>query len=71
MDGWYEIGYKISAWLLFIGSWIYCIVEYGFFLGVALGWIPAAIFALIVAALWPVIAGVLVVGGVIIFLSTL
>ena len=41
---------------VFIGFWIYCIVEYGFFFGVALGWLPSGIAATVAAVLWPLIA---------------
>ena len=29
--------------LVFLGSWIYAITEWGWFLGLSLGWIPSAI----------------------------
>ncbi|HSF93663.1 MAG TPA: hypothetical protein VLA52_01450, partial [Thermohalobaculum sp.] len=49
------------VWVLsFAGFWIYAISEYGFMLGVSLGWIPAAIAATVVAFVWPLI--VLVAG---------
>ena len=51
--------YKLGFWLVFLcvflGAWVYCISEYGFLLGVGLGWLPAGIAALIIAALWPLI----------------
>jgi hypothetical protein len=31
--------------LTFVACWIYCISEYGFLLGVGLGWLPAMICA--------------------------
>ena len=34
----YKIGASITWFLIFIGSYIYCIAEYGFLLGVGLGW---------------------------------
>ena len=47
----------ILVWgLSFAGFWIYAISEYGFMLGVSLGWLPAAIAATVVAAVWPLIA---------------
>jgi hypothetical protein len=43
-----------------LAIWIYCAVTYGFLLGFFLGWIPALIFALLVAVamiyLWPLAA---------------
>ena len=57
----------IIVWVLsFAGFWIYAISEYGFLVGVSLGWLPAAIAATIVAGLWPLIA--LVVGGIVLWL---
>lgn len=54
------IYWYIGAWIVgvptFIGTWIWCIVEYGFLLGVGLGWLPSAIVAVVVGALWPLIA---------------
>ena len=56
--------------ITFIASWIYCITEYDFVLGVGFGWIPAALCAGIIgwsvfflwggAVLFLVIAGVFV-----------
>ena len=49
----------ITGILVFIGSWIYCIVTYGFLFGVGLGWLPSGIVAVIAAFivgwLWPLI----------------
>ncbi len=53
---WYSIGFGITAFITFIGSWIYCIATYGFLLGVGLGWLPSIIVAVIAGALWPLIA---------------
>jgi hypothetical protein len=33
----YKIGAGITWFLIFIGTWIYCIAAYGFLLGVGLG----------------------------------
>ncbi len=49
----YPIGLFISGLLTFIVSWIYCIIEYGYLLGVGLGWLPSIIVAAIVGFLWP------------------
>jgi hypothetical protein len=50
----------ITAVLVFIGCWIYCIAAYGFLLGVGLGWLPsgicAALAGIVVRFTWPLIA---------------
>ena len=47
----------LEEWMiLFIGFWIYCIAAYGFFFGVALGWLPSGIAATVASFLWPLIA---------------
>lgn len=56
--------YAISIlifFIAFIGFWIYCISEYGFLVGVTLGWIPSAIAALFVAFLWPIAIVLLII----------
>lgn len=53
---WYSIGFGITAFITFVGSWIYCIATYGFLLGVGLGWLPSLIVAYIAGLLWPLIA---------------
>ena len=63
-NNWYGIGFGITWFLTFIGCWIYCIATYGFLLGVGLGWLPAAIVAAIVGALWPVILAIVILGGI-------
>jgi hypothetical protein len=57
MDGdeYAAVGY-ITGWITFFVSYIYCIAEYGFLLGVGLGWLPSMIVAFIAGLLWPVIA---------------
>ena len=56
--GWACAALACTATLLAV--WIYCAVTYGFLLGFFLGWIPALIFALLVAVamiyLWPLAA---------------
>ena len=44
----------------FIGSWWYCAANFGFLLGFGLGWLPAAIAAVIAGALTAVLWGVVV-----------
>lgn len=52
----------------FFGCWIYCVFTYGFLLGVGLGWLPAAICAVVMVWLWP-IAALAIVGVVGVLLS--
>lgn len=52
---WYSIGFAISSFVTFFATWIYCIAEYGFLLGVGLGWLPASIVAVVIGAVWPLI----------------
>jgi hypothetical protein len=58
----YKGGAIITGLIIFVGAWIYCIVTYGFLLGVGLGWLPAAITAVVAGLLWPLIAAVLLLG---------
>ncbi len=51
----YKVGYWISFFLIFIGSWIYCIASYGFLIGVGLGWFPSLIAAAILSIFWPLL----------------
>jgi hypothetical protein len=48
----YTIGCYVVWFLTFVGCWVYCISEYGFLLGVGLGWLPSAIAASVAAAVW-------------------
>jgi hypothetical protein len=41
------IGYLLGA-VTFVGAWWYCAATYGFLFGFGLGWLPAAILAVIV-----------------------
>ena len=50
------IGGFLFGGVTFIGCWIYCISEYGFLLGVGLGWLPSLITGVVVGALWPIVA---------------
>ena len=62
----YKVGAGITWFLIFIGAWIYCIAEYGFLLGVGLGWLAAAITASILCWFWPIyIIGAAILGFVI------
>jgi hypothetical protein len=53
MNEWYWVGYKICFVLVFIGCWIYCIVSYGFLLGLGLGWLPSGIAASVITPIRP------------------
>ena len=55
MDDEYLKGAIGTGILVFIGTWIWCIAEYGFLLGVGLGWLPSAITAFFAGLLWPFI----------------
>lgn len=45
---------SLLVWVVvFAASWIYCIAEYGYLLGVGLGWLPSVIVATLAALLWP------------------
>ena len=65
----YNQGFVITFLLIglicFIISWIYAISIWGFFLGVAFGWIPAALCAIIIGviagAFWPLLLLLLVI----------
>lgn len=48
------IGGIVGA-IVFVGSWIYCIVTYGYLLGFGLGWLPSLIVAFIAGITWPII----------------
>ena len=66
-DNGYIIGAAITGVLIFIGTWIYCIVSYGFLLGVGLGWLPALITAGVLCWFWPLY--VLGIVALVIFLA--
>jgi len=51
----YRVGFVITWLIVFVISWIYCIVEYGYLFGVGLGWLPSLIVATILGALWPLV----------------
>ena len=55
----YWIGAWITGGLTFVGCWIYAIAEWGWFLGIAFGWIPSAIIGVIVGVLWGVLLSLL------------
>lgn len=55
-ENWYWAGGWVCGGLTFFGCWIYAIATWGFLLGVAFGWIPAAIIAVIIGFIWPLLA---------------
>jgi hypothetical protein len=57
----YYSGFAITAIITFIASWIYCIVSYGYLLGVGLGWLPSLIVAFISGLIWPLVAFALII----------
>jgi len=61
----YIAGFIITAVISFFACWIYAFVEWGFLLGVGLGWIPSIFIAVIAGFIWPLLALVLVVGLVV------
>ena len=56
MEKIYQIPAFIVGIITFVICWIYCIDEYGFLIGVSIGWFPSGIVGFIVGALWPLIA---------------
>ena len=52
--------YGCGAWpfgiVTFLGCRIWCIVKYGFLVGVGLGWLPSAITGAVAGLLWPLLA---------------
>lgn len=65
-NSWYDaIGQPIAAvssTLVFLASWVYCFSEYGYLMGVGLGWLPSIIVALIAYALIRLLWGFFLVG---------
>ena len=55
----------------FLGCWIYAIATYGWFLGLAFGWIPALIITIIITLLSPVIAILLLIAVIILLFVVL
>lgn len=55
-ENWYRWGRVIVGIPAFIGIWIWACASWGLLVGLAIGWLPAAIGATILAAIWPVLA---------------
>lgn len=58
MESVYGWGVFVTWVVTFLAAWIYAIAEYGYLLGVGLGWLPAMIVAMVVSILWPVLAAI-------------
>jgi hypothetical protein len=56
----YSAGTVIVVILTFLGSWGYCIAQYGYLMGVGFGWIPSIIVAIVAGFLWPLILVVVI-----------
>jgi hypothetical protein len=61
----YSGGAYLTGFVVFVGSWIYCISHYGYLFGVGLGWLPSAIVGFLAGVLWPFI--VLAVGVLLLY----
>ncbi len=57
--------YWITAAATFVGVWGFCTLTYGF-LGFALGWMPAAVLAVIFGMFWPLVVLLLMVAAAVI-----
>ena len=51
-DPWWLGVHGVISGIIFLACWVYAIAAYGWFLGLAFGWIPA----LLIAAIWPLVA---------------
>jgi len=70
MRDWYDVGTWITAAATFVGVWGFCTLTYGF-LGFALGWMPAAVLAVIFGMFWPLVVLLLMVAAAVILFSIL
>lgn len=57
----YDVGAKIVGFLVFFVVSAYSVFQWGFLLGLALGWVPAFIAAVLAAFVWPLIVLVIVI----------
>src|SRR2546430_1429558 len=55
----------VRAAATFVGVWGFCTLTYGF-LGFALGWMPAAVLAVIFGMFWPLVVLLLMVAAAVI-----
>lgn len=69
----YKVVSVIHGLIIFVAAWLYCIANYGFLLGVGLGWLPAFITAVILCWLWPLfwiaVVGTVAIGGAVLLKS--
>ncbi len=56
----YWIGACVVGVITFFSIWFYAFASWGFLIGLAIGWLPAIIGAVIGALIWPL---VVLVGG--------
>lgn len=75
-DSYIAIGWRLAipvAVITFIACWIYAFFEYGFLLGVGLGWFPSLLVALVAGGLtiflWGLVPVAVVAGVAIVVLS--
>ena len=59
--------HKIVTVVTFLGCWAYAVSIWGWFIGIGLGWIPAAVFATIVAWLFPLAVFLTMIGLLLLF----
>lgn len=59
--------------LIFFCSWGYCVAQYGYLVGVGLGWLPSIIVAVLGGVttfiLWPLLAAAALVGALIVVMG--
>lgn len=66
MDNLYQTIAFFVGIIAFVVIWIYAIVSWGFLLGIAIGWFPAIIGALLIGGLWGLI--VIIILGLILYM---
>ena len=64
----YAIGGYITGFFTFFAIWIYAFASWGFLIGLAIGWLPAIIGAVILGFLWP-LAAIALTGFILLILS--
>ena len=64
VEGWYYFGAIISGILIFAGTWIYAMGEWGFLWGIIFGWIPALIAGVVGGFIWPILAIIILICAV-------
>ena len=60
----YKLGAVVTFVLIFLASWAYCTIQYGFLFGFGVGWLPSGILAFILCWFWPLY--VLVIAGLVV-----